>query len=361
LQLAVHLRYLRLEHWPNSKLTQRDLAKVLGGERQLSAATIASWENRSAPKLPPRERMLSYAQFFATSRSVDADPCLVPVDSFTDEERATYEALRDELLQLHAAARGAPPELIVARRSWHFTDSGPVTFVCAQLPKEEAGPLADPSNPNYTQLHSFGDLDAMVELWGHVWAQNPAMNISFKSAARVAADDLSGHVVIIGGIGWNDVTKRILEMIRLPVTQKEDPSIKTGEIFITNIDGKERRYMPSWSQTDSPKLIEDVGLLVRMPNPLNSNRTLTMCNGIHSRGVLGAVRSLTDARLRESNERYIARNFRDNEQFGILMRVQVIEEVAMTPDFSTPGTVLHEWPPASGMAPIGDIGSQASR
>jgi hypothetical protein len=56
--------------------------------------------------------------------------------------------------------------------------------------------------------------------------------------------------------------------------------------------------------------MEDVGLLARMPNPLNSNRTITMCNGIHSRGVLGAVRTLTDARLRESNEQYIARAFR---------------------------------------------------
>ena len=89
--------------------------------------------------------------------------------------------------------------------------------------------------------------------------------------------------------------------------------------------------------------MEDVGLLVRMPNPLNSNRTITMCNGIHSRGVLGAVRTLTDAMLRESNEQYIARNFPEN-QFGILMRVTVIEGETLTPDFHTEGTVLYQWP-----------------
>jgi hypothetical protein len=69
-----------------------------------------------------------------------------------------------------------------------------------------------------------------------------------------------------------------------------------------------------------------------------------MCNGIHSRGVLGAVRSLTDARLRESNERYIARAFPREGKFGILMRVLVIEGETMTPDFSTSGTVLYQWP-----------------
>jgi hypothetical protein len=161
-------------------------------------------------------------------------------------------------------------------------------------------------------------------------------------------------VVIIGGIGWNEVTRRILELTRLPVMQEEDPAITSGEVFVTNIAGKVHKYLPRLSveSEDSPaKLLEDVGLLVRMPNPLNSNRTLTMCNGIHSRGVYGAVRTLTDKRLRESNERYISQHFPDNQEFGILMRVQVIEGRAMTPDFSIAGTVLYSWSGGSGKPP----------
>lgn len=348
LELALRLRHLRLNHWPDNKLTQRTLAEVLGGDQRLSPATVASWENQANPKLPPRERLLAYAQFFATRRSVAATPPrLVPVDSFTPEERASYEELRDELLRLHTDARGEPPDLTVARRSWHFSDTGPLTLVCARLPEQETGPLANPANPNYTELLSFADLDALVELHGQVRAENPAMDVFFKHAGQVMADDLSGHLVIIGGIGWNDITRRILEMIRLPVTQQEVSDISAGEIFVANIDGKERRYLPKWSETNPTKLMEDVGLLVRLPNPLNSSRTLTMCNGIHSRGVLGAVRSLTDPRLRESNERYIARTFRDNQQFGILMRIQVIDGRAMTPDFSIAGTVFYQWPSES--------------
>jgi hypothetical protein len=262
---------------------------------------------------------------------------------------------------LHAAARGAPAELTVFRRSWHFADAGPLTLVCAHLPEAQSGPLANPANPNYTELLSYGDLDALVELHGHIRAENPVMNVSFKPAPRVAADDLSGHVVIIGGIGWNDVTRRVLDMTRLPVMQREDPTIPTGEIFVTELAGKELKYLPTWSETSPGILMEDVGLLVRMPNPLNSNRTLTMCNGIHSRGVLGAVRSLTDTRLRDSNERYIARNFRDYQQFGILMRVPVIGGRAMTPDFSIAGTVLYQWPDVSGRTSAGALGALARR
>jgi hypothetical protein len=214
--------------------------------------------------------------------------------------------------------------------------------VCAKLPREEEGKLADPGNPNYTQLAGFGDLDAMVELHGHVRAENPGMGVFYKPAPDVKADDLSGHVVIIGGIGWNDVMKRLIDLSQLPVRQEEDPTVPTGEIFLTQADQGQRKYLPQWSE-QTGALMVDVGLLVRMPNPLNSNRTITMCNGIHSRGVLGAVRTLTDARLRESNEQYIARNFPEN-QFGILMRVQVIEGETLTPDLSTEGTVLYQWP-----------------
>jgi hypothetical protein len=159
------------------------------------------------------------------------------------------------------------------------------------------------------------------------------------------ADDLSGHVVIIGGIAWNDVMRRLIDLSRLPVRQQEEPGLESGDIFSIQAGDRQEKFLPQWSATGA--LMEDVGLLARMPNPLNSNRTITMCNGIHSRGVLGAVRTLTDARLRESNEQYIARDF-SKIQFGILMRVTVIEGETLTPDFNTEGTVLYQWTDRAG-------------
>ena len=350
LELARRLRQLRIEAWPDTRLTQETLAKAIGGDDKLSPATVASWENRSAPKLPPRDRVVAYAQFFATRRSLEPEPHLVRVDGFTEEEAAAYQDLREELLELHAAARGTPEAQPVAKRSWLFTDAGPLTLVCAQLPQAQKGRLADPDDLNYTELLSYADITSMVELHGHIRAENPEMEVFFKTSPEVKADDLSGHLVLIGGIAWNDVTRRILELTRLPVMQEEDPRIPSGEVFVADIGGKSHKYLPRLSEGKPVKLLEDVGLLVRMPNPLNSTRTLTMCNGIHSRGVYGAVRSLTDARLRESNERYIAHHFRDNQEFGILMRVQVIEGRAMTPDFSIAGTVLYQWPGGSGQS-----------
>lgn len=339
--LARRLRELRERQWPEAHLTQAALAAAFG---DVAAATVASWESAVAPKLAPAGRLKTYAQFFATPRSIEGEtPVLQPLDTFSNEEQAAYKALENELLALREESRRpALRSNAAVRRSWHFSDTGPLTIVCAQLPEEHTSSFADPADPNYTELQSYADLDALVELHGHVRAENPHIDVFFKAAPNVVADDLSGHVVLLGGIVWNEVTQRLSEMAVLPVRQIEDPDVKTGEIFTVD-DGK-RKFLPTWREGPNKTLSEDVGLLARAPNPLNSNRVLIICNGVHSRGVLGAVRSLTDARLRDSNERYIAENFAGCDSFAILMRVPVIEAKAMTPDFNAAGSVLYRWP-----------------
>lgn len=346
LQLAQRLRQLREQQWPDVRLTQAALAIALGEDDHLAPATVSSWESLVTPKLPPSDRLLAYARFFATRRSLDGDaPHLLPLDSLTDQEVAVYERLEAELLTLREAAR--KPGLradVPVRRSWHFNDTGPLTIVCAQLPAPQTGALADPAEPNYTELQTLADLDALIELHGHVRAENPEMGVFFKASPKVVPDDLSGHVVLLGGIAWNEITERLSVMTILPVRQIKDPAVDSGEIFVSDLDGEERKYLPQWRDSRHANLEEDVGLLARAPNPMNSNRSLTICNGVHSRGVLGAVRALTDARLRDSNEEYLAQNFGDSTAFAVLMRVPIIAGHAMTPDFNAPECVLYQWP-----------------
>jgi hypothetical protein len=346
LELANRLRWLRVELWPDKRLTQALLAGALSAEgSNIAPATVSSWESPTSPKLPPRDRLSAYARFFATRRSVEVEGLyrLVPRAELTEGEQAAFKDLESELLALHDAVRRPSPSVVtVARRSWHFSDPGPTTLVCAQIPEGERHPMASPADPNYTELLSYADLDALMELRGHIRAENPSMDVFHKAATNVEPDDLTGHMILLGGIAWNEITKQVTDIIDIPVRQVHDPSLSTGEIFIANVGGKDQKFFPTWGSDDHESLVEDVGLLARMPNPLNSSRTLTMCNGIHSRGVLGAVRSLTDARLRETNEGYISAHI-SAESFAILMRVRVIDRKTMTPDFTIPGTVLYQW------------------
>jgi hypothetical protein len=345
-RLARRLRQLRTQQWPDAGLTQDKLARAFSAEEPLSAATVSSWESTTSPKLPPRRRLQAYARFFATQRSLEASfPRLVPLEALTPDEMGSYRKLEAELLTLRKTLAGEDPgeEEMPVPRSWHFTDEGPITLVCGELPTDQKGPLADPLDPNHTELQGYADVDALTELHGHIRAENPRLIPRFKIPSKVDHDDLTGHIVLIGGIAWNQMTGRLSRMARLPVRQVEHASLDSGEIFMADMDGEEKEFWPQWSDDEPKALAEDVGLLARVPNPLNSNRTLTICNGIHSRGVYGAVRTLTDTHLRASNERYISASFGNSTSFAILMSVQVIENKAVTPDFNIDGVVLYQW------------------
>jgi transcriptional regulator with XRE-family HTH domain len=352
-KLALRLRQVREQ----LHLTQAQLAAAFSVEQQVGAATISSWENLRTPATPPENRVEPYARLAAHASEADPGPdgrpdvgaLLVPLTVLSNEERRKYERLAGEIQGLWEAARGAAAlddTLTATYRSWYFDDDGPLTIIFPDAPQEARSPLADPRNPNYTQAHAFADVDALIELFGHIRAENdPTFPIAFVPASGVLADHLSGHLVMLGGIGWNDVTQFLLQALtHVPVSQIDDPDLKSGDPFIVRDEDGERKLLPQWARDDAGLLVEDVGLLARTINPFNSNRTLTLCNGIHSRGVLGAVRTLTDLRLRETNESYLADRF-PGGHYAIAMRVPVIRGQALSPDLSNPHTRLFEWSP----------------
>jgi hypothetical protein len=290
-------------------------------------------------------RLEAYARFFATQRSAAGPPRLLQVAELRPDELQVYEKLKAELERLRRAASGDSERTY--NRSWHFPDGARVTFVCAKLPADETGPYGDPSNPNYTELQTYADIDALVELYGHIRSENPTAAVRFRTPPEVEPDELVGHLILLGGAVWNEITERLSEMAHLPVKQITDAELASGDIFAAEVDGVDKQFWPKWTDKSMMTLAEDIGLLARVPNPLNSSRTLTICNGIHSRGVYGAVRSLTDAEMREGNERYISTQFGDAKSFAMLVSVMVIRNKAMTPDFNRPGVIVYRWSDAS--------------
>ncbi len=340
-RLARRLRQLRASHWPDVDLTQVELATAFSMESNVAPATISSWESAGSPKKPTAARLSAYARFFATRRSLESGPHLIPEDELAEDERERFHALEKELLDL-LHAKDLP------RRNTLSFDVGPVTVICSESPSEAQSPLASANNPNFTKLNQYADLDALIEIYGHLRASNPMLDVFHRVTRDVRADDLSTHVILLGGIAWNAVTRRFQEALgQVPVTQVEDPEIETGEIFTVD----DERYLPSWGDAVDDEgrrpLVEDVAFLARLPNPFNSSRTLTICNGIHSRGVLGAVRCLTDARVRDANEAYLAERFPDG-QFALLLRVPVVAGEALSPDLKNDDMRLYEWAPTEG-------------
>ena len=120
-----------------------------------------------------------------------------------------------------------------------------------------------------------------------------------------------------------------------------------GEVFRLKKgeDRDEQTFFPVMEVDDNgeSELVEDVGLIARLPNPFNSSRTMTICNGTDSKGVLGAVLAVTDETVRPANERYLAQRF-PNGDFAMLVRVPVVSNQVLAPDLQNPHTRRFEWP-----------------
>jgi hypothetical protein len=343
IKLARALRKLRESTWPDREVTQSQLAKALSSEGRVAGPTLSSWESLTNPKTPSVARISAYARFFCTARSVEDEPRLIPEDQLMPEELDRFRELESQLLQLFH------PEEPKQKHIFHF-EVGPVIVICPDAPNEVRGSLAKEDDPNFTKLQQYGDLDALIQLYGHLCAENPTLEVLHKLASEVVPTDYGNHVILLGGIGWNEITRQMEGFLgQVPIKQRDVTDLPGGDIFqVGAADGVKSFYYPRSEELGGRKtLVADVAYVARLRNPFQFDRTLTICNGIHSRGVLGAVRCFTDATVREHNERYLADKFPAGE-FAMLLRVQVLGNETMSPDLRDPTARLYEWDPKRG-------------
>jgi hypothetical protein len=390
LLLARRLRALREEQWPELRITQPQLGRALGGAKKLSVPLISSWESHTNPKIPPYFRLEGYAQLFATRRSFDGGvPRLIRPEDMDAAERQAMADLRQELGQLRTravrAASGSalgpapvplpaagagnepmetsqPPaaddlDLVEAARMdevavslntgpWRFRDGKTITVVCAQLPDNlrAADDYTDLDSPDYIQLYTYSELDALFELHGHLRAANPANQVDLRTANLLTPDEYTSHLVSLGGIDWNAATRTLLQDLDLPVKQIANWGQDGAEDDVYFETDNGHKFRPELDISDGKKKLRfDVALFARAVNPYNRLRAVTICTGMYGRGTYGAVRALTDARFRDRNTRYVNSTFGNTSSYCIVTRVPVVNGATMTPDWTDDDYKLFEW------------------
>ena len=338
-----------------SPLTQKQLAKVLGGAEALSIASVSLWEKPGSNRLPPPQRLAAYARLFCSSRSFEAGtPRLLRDDELTEQERERESELYDELLALReraqstgAAASVAREQTALARRSsiWRFADAAAVSIVCSDAPDPPA--YASRSHPNYSQYARFADLDALLEVFGQVKAENPESWIRILSPASLAADFALNHLIIIGGAAVEKAAQRFTQDVPLPAVQIVPlPTGQPGETHVFRYETEGLEFGSSYTKDGT--LTRDIGFIARAPHPIVPDRTVTVVGGITSRGVHGAALGLTDPHVRYANAQYLRTAFGDADAFCILMGVQVQNEIALPPNLRDDDVRQYEWSPETG-------------
>jgi hypothetical protein len=362
--LARRLRALREQHWPGSKVHQGELAAALSGAgKSVSVPLVSSWESRTNPQVPPASRIQDIATFFASPRSFDGKVGrLLNLSELTEPEQAARAELLQELTRLRSEAIEAPdrssgPTTIgdstraiaqpFSAGPYRFRGGDRITIVCGQVPADmrRQMPYTDPLEPDFIESYRYADLDALIELWGHLRAANPTSQVQYRSADQLRPDDYTGHLVLLGGVDWNATTSSALARLQLPVAQVSEWDKRGGAYWaVTEEDGPEVLHRPLLEQSGGREILrEDVALFARAVSPFNQKRFVTICNGMYGRGVYGAVRALTDERFRDRNSEYIKAQLADSEAFCLLFRVTVENTLTLTPDWTLPETRLFEW------------------
>lgn len=384
--LAQLLRQLR----ESRGLTQRQLGDLLGEGRALSPALISSWESGKA--LPADRWLESYAR--KLSGPGDAVGGIDPVAGLLSR----LTTLRGSAVAGEAST-GPAPAGVLGGRFWHFPDGRPVRIVSTPMYGDvvEAVPYANSFHPDYIESLRNADMDATIELFGHIRAENPSSDVRHLTRRTVNRDDLTSHLVLLGGadtlvdpalppreaspLAW--LVRRLDLAVHTQVPEGADAQF--GLEFVVSTDerghpmhrGPYREvHAPTFLQTEGhrlavdgqgvpvttggfPQLEYDVGLLLRCPNPMNTAATITLCTGIFHRGTYGVARSLTDPHLRRANEDFVEATF-GLDDFWLLMRIPVLQTrrgaETITTDLTRPFHVVRgasgkqpTWPlPAAG-------------
>jgi transcriptional regulator with XRE-family HTH domain len=342
-RLAERLRELRSTGRPRP-LTQHALGAALG----VSVPLISSWEHG---KVPPVDRLEAYARLFAVAPTVaDDDLRAARTGQLSDTERARFAALRRELLMLRNQTAVGPPNSPEVPSPLQFPAGEAITIVCSELPdrlRSQLGYSSD-QDPDYVASYKYADLDALIELLPFITALNPTSAVAVGISGELTTDDLTAHLIALGGVDFNAVTEAVLvDLAHVPVRQLTRPRDEdTGGFSVRTAEGQ-REFKPRLRRDgDRTTLSEDVAHFLRAPNPYNHARTLTFFNGTYSRGSYGVVRALTAPKIRERNAAYVADRYRDVDTYSIVSRVKIVANEVVVPDWTLSDIRLHEWPEA---------------
>jgi transcriptional regulator with XRE-family HTH domain len=339
--LADRLKELRQA----TSLTQSKLGRAFG----VSVPLISSWEHGT----PPTEKWIeAYARLFARDGAMPRDrPRLPKLDELDEAERATYLSLHRELLSLREQNGDAGfPAVARVDNPLQFPPGQPITIACSELSDRLRGQIsfAAAGEADYVESYKYADLDALFELVPHIRWLNPTNPLTVGVPRELSNEDLTAHLITLGGVDFNAVTAATLgDLEQVPVTQYQRPTDSDVGGFAVQVSGERRAFEPRLIRTgDGTTLKEDVAHLLRAPNPYNRERTLTSFNGMHSRGSYGMVRALTFPDFQERNAAYLARRFSAVDTYSIVCRVKIVADEVVVPDFTRDDIRLHEWPEA---------------
>ena len=274
---------------------------------------------------------------FSSPDNLHPKPTVPPESSLDKQARQRFVELRRELHRLRDEAdqearreRSVAPAAAPRNEMWAHDRSDDIMVVTSEVAEDRLPENARPRNVNYSRLARYGNIDAFFELYVRLAAMG-YQNRHHRSA-NDRGIDLEQTLVLIGGPGWNRLTRNYLQLLDLPVRQQAAPFGKP-EFFVTS-DGEELRPRVADFADGEQELVEDIGLFVRARNPANPHTDVTICTGCFTAGTLAAVRAFTNQDVADANIEVVKSKVGRITDFFVLFRVPVVNGRVPAPRLS---------------------------
>ena len=211
---------------------------------------------------------------------------------------------------------------------WFAEGTKEVILVAAT--EDNPTPYIDSKSPFYIYLDTLIDRDTLLGASSFLSRFYPQCNVRLMAAERFAHGtglSLECDLVVIGGPGipddgieGNAVARQMFDAIQSDVHYSK--SGKTISFDDTKWTSKKDRQ---------GRLLRDVGLFARFPNPFNPKYSVVMLHGMYTLGVLGAFRAFSEHPLAYANIKTVLAEYGPNGAFESAMYVKILEGEVVCP------------------------------
>jgi hypothetical protein len=236
-----------------------------------------------------------------------------------EETRSKIKELEDEIEQVEHSIteikktvkregeerQAREEEKALLSRFWQIRDNEPLFCAISALRREHTGKYL-------RRATGFGEIRGYASI---VYSLARAYERSVMQDARLYFGDafpddrLPSSLILLGGDDNNDVTHQMmrhfeLQNKKLPFRfhfEKDERGKDTGVkcLFVQDIEGIETPYNPQYEEVEKAdgaregiQVVQDFGVVARLPNPLNPDAKLYIFAGCHTYGTAAAAKAV---------------------------------------------------------------------
>jgi hypothetical protein len=203
----------------------------------------------------------------------------------------------------------------------------PIWVVCGAIPAEEARDI-----DTYTMQH--GDSYALIEIvntLSKLYSDREVKVVTSQDYLKQNGPALDDDIVCVSGPEYNEITRRLIAKMRLPIDFVDDTSKREFEdtILTFSHEGKKSRF--NTERNMAGRIVRDAALFAKIKDAFVPGRYLYMMMGNETQGTYAATSlfGISTPFLLANHEFLtsgIPKKGIDPERFGVVAQTPVIEQ-----------------------------------